>query len=552
MKSKKRGVIIGLFILFILIVISVTVFLNNRSTVKYSTPSDALYKISEYSLKNLDNKIYIDDTLYDEYKYFSKRKPFKETLSNNLFYASLATMLLEDGAMYATVDKAYADTMLVAMLNPSDDIWYEKVCSISNDTKDSLDIYDFNRYSFVDEYTKTPYNSIFLSEYATSNFTGNYFEFFTGEPVFFPRFDVAIENMSNRLENAFLINDSINTVWIMLDPFNTEYSLTDSSANAHLDDLCRIINLHGDVRFNVFLYSPNSYIWNKERKRFDEKIASYQTAILKLSELSNATISFPGYKEWCLANKALFSDTPMDERTMIKLVGDWIAGNHYIDSESIQTVTESLIQYCQKYRYLNYKDLSDYKIVFFGDSIIGNYHDATGISALTNTMCNIKTVNRAIGGTNATYQFLPEVLRYFSETNEKSDFYLINYGFNDYAQLLPIDGPESYTNGLTDGIREIRKNDPEAKIIIAAPYYSLHELSPEESQKVAGPLYDFAIAGQRTAYENDCYFINFYVELNLESNNKAANYLDDKVHLNEYGRLKYTELLVSRLERWTK
>lgn len=548
MKQKKRNIIISLFILLIFIFIAIAVLLSIRYIKKHSTLSNALSSINTYAFENTDSKIYLDDTLYNEYKYHSEKKGGKKSFSDNLFYTLDSSDLLADNALYATVDKACLDTILASSLNPSDDIWYEEIFTLSENGEDFLSVYDCERYSFSDEYAISHNNSLFLSEYATNAFSGDYFEHFTGESLFFPKYNLNVEKMANCLESAFAINDEINTVWILIDPFNTEYSLTEKDTNTQLNNLCNLFKMHNDTHFNVFLYSPSSYVWNDELNRIDDIIESYQAVILKLSELSNTTISFPGYKEWWLANKALFASPTMDEDTIINLIANWIAGNNLVDSNSLPEITESLKSHCEKYRNTVYDDLSDYKIVFFGDSIIGNYHDVTGISALTSSLCSIKTVNKAVGGTNATHQFVPEVINYFKETTEKSDFYLINFGFNDYSQFLPLDGPESYNQGLTDGISEIRKNDPDAKIIIAAPFYSFYELTSEEKLMIAGSLNDFANECEKIAHENECYFINFYSELDFEAKENAASYFEDQVHLNEYGRLLYTQILVTYLE----
>lgn len=112
----------------------------------------------------------------------------------------------------------------------------------------------------------------------------------------------------------------------------------------------------------------------------------------------------------------------------------------------------------------SYSDLSDYDIVFFGDSVFGNYQDFASIPGVIGALTKASVHNRAIGGSSAT-QLTPDdksfpsaVQRFLSEdtaeiSGEKKLCFVINYGLNDYFTGYTV---EQYRDGLQAGMQSRR------------------------------------------------------------------------------------------------
>ena len=124
----------------------------------------------------------------------------------------------------------------------------------------------------------------------------------------------------------------------------------------------------------------------------------------------------------------------------------------------------------------SYSDLSDYNIVFFGDSVFGNYQDFASIPGVIGALTKASVHNRAFGGSSAT-QLTPDdksfpsaVQRFLSEdtaeiSGEKKLCFVINYGLNDYFTGYTV---EQYRDGLQAGVQSLQDAYPDAEILIAS------------------------------------------------------------------------------------
>lgn len=234
----------------------------------------------------------------------------------------------------------------------------------------------------------------------------------------------------------------------------------------------------------------------------------------------------------------------------------------------------------------------DLQIVFLGDSIFDNNRDGTGVPYLTVVQCDADIYNLAIGGTSATIEegestesnhwtsrSLLGVVKAMkgeistdifegSRTKEilddpeadfsKTDYFVVEYGINDYFRAVPLDDEEEYYNlntyagALRYAITNLKEIAPDATIIMCGPHYCQFFSG---NQYVGdgnilntghGTLFDYKGICQYVAWEQQVEFYDAYVELGINGYT-AEEYLEDGVHLSEAGRELYADALATKI-----
>lgn len=227
------------------------------------------------------------------------------------------------------------------------------------------------------------------------------------------------------------------------------------------------------------------------------------------------------------------------------------------------------------------------QIVFLGDSILDGYRNETGIASLTSVYCFANVYNLAMGGTTAalsTYESAvydtwssrsmlgvvnvicgnvdPSILDGYRagevyETCDftKTDYFVIEYGMNDFLSAIPINNDSNtnqeytYAGALRIAINTLRRNFPNAEIVLCSPNYAQF-WGKDGSYLGDGNMVDNG-GGTLVAYhrvcgnvsaDNQTLFLNGYEGIGLDAYT-ADDYLEDGIHLSEKGRRKYAEKL---------
>ncbi len=234
-------------------------------------------------------------------------------------------------------------------------------------------------------------------------------------------------------------------------------------------------------------------------------------------------------------------------------------------------------------------------MVFMGDSQFANGRgDGTDIASIVGQKIpDSEVYNLAIGGTTATLETstansnssdvtsncfwgmanalagiadrnavlanYPEILETMNKIDvSKVDFYVIEYGTNDFFNGVPLDHTQtamdpvySYYEVMGMAIDVLRKASPNAEFIIMSPVYGVYE---DENGNVYGDSYvvsnglgtlsEYAqksknVAEDNKAYDLDCMFRSF-CDLYIDT---ASQYLLDGVHLTLTGRQIFARIL---------
>ena len=232
------------------------------------------------------------------------------------------------------------------------------------------------------------------------------------------------------------------------------------------------------------------------------------------------------------------------------------------------------------------------QIVFLGDSIFDNNRDGTGIPYLTSEQCNADCYNLAIGGTCAAIELTEEyendkwtstslvgvvkAIRgeistdIFAGTRTKeildsgevdfknTDYFVIEYGMNDFFRATPLDGDFSkydlrtYVGALRYAVSNLQEYANDATIILCGPNYAQffngdRFIGDGQSLNTGyGTLFDYKGKCQYVANEQGVEFFDAYLDLGIDAYT-ADEYLEDGVHLSEAGRHLYADALAKMI-----
>lgn len=229
------------------------------------------------------------------------------------------------------------------------------------------------------------------------------------------------------------------------------------------------------------------------------------------------------------------------------------------------------------------------QLVFLGDSIFDNNRDGTGIPYLTSVQCEADVYNLAIAGTSATIETGEEwsleewtsrglagvtnaitkkiPTDIFEGTRAKeildnpnidftqTDYFIIEYGLNDFFRGAPRDGFEHpydvrcYVGALRYAVSELRSYAPDATIVLCAPnfaqFYDSNGWMIGDGNTLNtgyGTLFDYKGTCEYVSNEMNTEFLDAYMNLEINSYT-AEEYLEDGVHLTAVGRQRYADAL---------
>lgn len=237
----------------------------------------------------------------------------------------------------------------------------------------------------------------------------------------------------------------------------------------------------------------------------------------------------------------------------------------------------------------------DYRIVIFGDSIIGEYREETSVTELMSGELGEPVFNAAFGGSCMSYTETDKRLAYtkdclnmvglcqaiyagdfrvqrnsriresatdyFDETiRELSDIdftgveiVLIEQGLNDYHGAVSLDDPDNpyntytFAGALRSAVENLRAVNPDVKIILVTPTYSWYrdeQLTCEEYNPGGGVLAEYVDREWELAKELGIEFVDIYHDFYRHDEwSDWEIYTNDGLHPNETGRRMIAETL---------
>lgn len=244
---------------------------------------------------------------------------------------------------------------------------------------------------------------------------------------------------------------------------------------------------------------------------------------------------------------------------------------------------------------------NNYRIVIFGDSIIGEYREETSVTELMSSELSEPVFNAAFGGTCMSYTDTDKRLAYtkdclnmaglsqaiyaddfsvqinsriresatdyFDETISdisnidftEVDIVFIEQGLNDYHGAVRLDNPDNpndthtFAGALRSSVDNLKAVNPDMRIILVTPTYSWYrdeQLTCEEYNPGGGLLSEYVEKEFEVAEELGIEIIDIYHD--LYSHNEWDDweiYTNDGLHPNETGRRMIADTLCRYIEQ---
>lgn len=219
----------------------------------------------------------------------------------------------------------------------------------------------------------------------------------------------SFSDLSDYLETAFSSDNEVTHVFLMLDPL----LLWDSSLHrdaqfaASLEEkLLAYVDTYAGAEFTVIFSAPSLSYWQSHADGASDTYCNViRVLAAPLSARENVSLYFPGQEEWLISNPDAY-DTPRElnavaaRSTMLLILS---GAMQYRDTEDYNSLDRfsALVQQAVSSP-ATYPDLSDYDLVFFGDSVMGNYKDFASIPGVIGALTGAKVHNLAVGGSSAT------------------------------------------------------------------------------------------------------------------------------------------------------
>lgn len=438
--------------------------------------------------------------------------------------------------------------------------------------------------------SQTEYNGVFFGMFPLDNYD-------TGEISHYKGLNTLklgcplknTEDLETYLETAFLSGNDINTFYLAINP-EIIWENCDGNSSKIIEKLRSHIlpftQQNPQVQFQVILSTPSLDYWTqKSSEEAINVLSAYRTVTSCFAPYENILTHFIGAEEWFIANPDNYADAfALTADGASKQLVFTLAHKYLLTPETTQVKFDTLQALIEQSHNTptQYPDLSFWDIVFFGDSIIGNYTGSTSVPGAISGLSSANTYNCGIGGTAASKSVETELnfpmmvnafitgnldnipsdmpfgnsyLAYNQATSKGHQLcFVINYGLNDYFRGLPVSNPENpedvttYAGALRNGISLLQENYPDALIILMAPTFTTSfSCGTDINSEKGGALTDYVDTAQMVAKETNVVFINNYVDLGINEEN-AIVYLSDTIHLNESGRFLLAQHFIAQLD----
>lgn len=380
-----------------------------------------------------------------------------------------------------------------------------------------------------------------------------------------------LPQLSEYIDAAFASDNQVTHIYMGLNPVGIWEGCerNEERFRKHLQtELSARIEAHPEAKFEILFPFSSLDGWVELTTKEREEIRGvYLKLLAELEEYENVKAYFMGAAHWLIANPGNYKEGSVD------IVNDAIAHKillyTFVDGEYVITATNADTLFGMLNDIIAkeetspnaYPDLSDWRIVFFGDSIIGNYVGSFSVPGVVAGLSGAEVYNCGVGGSSATFfpessDSSPGIGAFLSKdagnilNGDKKTCFVLNYGLNDYFQGSALDNEEdsydssTYSGALRCDVRVLRTAYPDARIVLNAPTFtSYFEHGQEVQSEKGGRLTDYVEAAKHVAEEMGLFFLNSYEELGIDESN-YDEWLADGCHLNEEGRFLMAQHLI--------
>lgn len=426
------------------------------------------------------------------------------------------------------------------------------------------------------------YDSVFISMFPTDNFEEGDFAYYRGMTLVKTSYSIpdynTLKTYMNRIAKS---GNTIHTIYLGVRPDRLSSK-----------QLLPLLQKYPDVTWEIIPAYPSLDYWKQLSE--DAVLSTLQdyrdfsTALLD-SAIPNLHLYSFCAAEWLISNPSGYEAEFLAAKDISRTIMLHADAEHgYLltagNTPDIYDKLTNLIT-LQRTSPTVYPDLSGWDIVFFGDSIIGNYTDTTSIPEVLSALTNANVYNCGWGGTTASYNeaetgaaSLTEMVDTFIR-KDTSDFnsdtqafiglnsyyesgspdrqlcFVLHYGLNDYYCGLPVAAEDpydiqSFSGALRTAISKLKEAYPDACILLSAPNFTSYFSNGTQIQSETGGIAtDYVDAVLTVAAESNCLVLNNYTETGINVENHTV-YLSDGCHPNERGRFIVGSLMAQKLGQY--
>ena len=445
-------------------------------------------------------------------------------------------------------------------------------------------------YEDMEMISQEEYEGIFISMYSVEEYSEADFSMFRGVKTIITSGLVSgFAELKEYMEAVFATANNMTNVYFGIDPVK----LWDSSKQNEKtwnkgmrEAFLTFIEANPHITFEIMLpYSGLDYWVDMTAKEREQAWSAYSNFVASLEGYSNVLVYFMGAEQWLISNPGNYEEEgKVNPVVAQKLMLFTFCDHQYqISCANLNEVYGKLtaLVEAKDQHPATYPDLSEWTLVFWGDSVIGNYKGSFSVTGAVNGLSGAQVYNYAIGGTQATdradYQVsFPDMVNLLKtrdmglsreetqlpyevlENEGNKVCFLVHYGLNDYFNGVAVENPsdlfdaETFAGAVKTGVQELKTNFPKATIILMTPpSCGAFSSGTDINSKVGGLLVDYVAAIQKISQEMDVICMNNYVDLGITEENRD-DYMADGIHLNEQGRYVLAQQIVRVLEQIDK
>lgn len=411
------------------------------------------------------------------------------------------------------------------------------------------------------------YDTVFLSMYPVDNYRDEYYTHYRGMTVL--KSDYLIPDLSSLQQYMKRIAESGNTV--------TTVYLGVRPDRITAEEVASLVASCPSAVFEVIPSYPSAEYWKRlSASEYERVLTTYCDFLPAISKAGIHTYFFSA-AEWLITNSVLYTDEfrLADDAAEFVMTHSDCFGGYQLTSENAGEYTAALRQLTAAQRSAaSWPDLSDTAIVFFGDSLFGNYLDGTSIPGAVHGLTGAAVYNCGYGGNPAamneeTVITLPGIAAAFARqdlTVLPADAqvhagvaeyianppqapklcFVISYGINDYLNGQPLTSEDpyditTYIGAVRTAVSCLQENYADARILLCTPVYT-----PRPCGRNDLCLQDYADALISLAGELDVDILDNYRCLGIDRTT-CNDYLPDQLHPNEEGRFLFAREIINAL-----
>ncbi len=416
----------------------------------------------------------------------------------------------------------------------------------------------------LDRLRTEEYDAVFFAMFSTQNYDEEDWMYFREMNVVKTSYEIPNTRvMEKYITTATQYADTINTAYLGVDPTKVKS-----------DELVSLLQENPDIFFEIILAYPDIEYWTKLGEgRYEKVLRDYRILSQELVLLENVRVHLMSGEEWLICNPLNYVDgVIMNEEVSEFLMCNMdVRHPYYLTQDNIQKRLDAMQYSIDELRghAIEYPDAANVEIVFFGDSIIGNFTNSLSVPKVVSGLSGATVYNCGYSGRGAALHYGTEIafpqvvdalleedvsclpqetllrsgIQEFleREPSDKQLMFVINYGLNDYFYGAPLKAEDayditSYSGALRSGIEKLKTAYPQAQILIMTPNFTTYFHNGQDiNGQQAGVLEDYADVVLEIAKEQQIDVLDNFRELPITAEN-SLEYQDDGCHLNERGR----------------